>query len=196
MVALHLVSCIMMQDTKCRIQSVYILRRVKTMPDEKSTTDSKNSLQTYIQFKLGKNDFAMPVNYVKEVLRIVEISRIPEMPVSVEGFINFRGVVIPIIDLKKRLRLGRTEKTVKTRILIIKTADILAGFLADLVVQVFKLPEKEVFHPSKKSIGIDLRFVKGIGKLEDKLITILEAENIFTSMEINLIEESKTFVSL
>ena len=160
------------------------------MPNLDWETKRKINPDTYVIFSLGSSEFAVSVNVVKEILRLVELTALPELPLSVEGVINLRGEIIPIIDLKQRFLLGKVSQNVYTRIVVVKMQTLVAGLLVEQVSEVSRIPKEDVSLPSREALGIDLRYISGIGKIGERIVIILEPAQIFSQFELTEINKS------
>jgi purine-binding chemotaxis protein CheW len=160
------------------------------MPNLDWENRRKLNPDTYVIFSLGSSEFAVSVNVVKEILRLVELTALPELPLSVEGVINLRGEIIPIIDLKQRFLLGKVNQNIYTRIVVVKMQTLVAGLLVEGVSEVSRIPKEDISLPSKEALGIDLRYILGIGKVGERIVIILEPAQIFNQFELSEINKS------
>jgi purine-binding chemotaxis protein CheW len=140
-----------------------------------------------VVFILQVNDkayeYGIPIEQVHEITRPVEITRLPGMPEFVEGIVNLRGKVIPIMDLKKRFRLGTTEKQDTTRILVVNWDNRNFGVVVDDVVEIIPLNAENLEEPPSIAGGIAARYILGIGKIEERLIIAVDMQKILTERE-------------
>ena len=141
--------------------------------------ESVNLLQL-VSFKIGNEEFGVDILRVQEINRMMQITCVPNSPNFVEGVINLRGKVIPVIDLRIKLNMAKIQQTSDTRIIVIETKDQTVGFIVDSVKEVLRIPESIMEDPPKIIAGIDSEFIKSVGKLEDRLIILLDLEKIFT----------------
>lgn len=134
-------------------------------------------------FELVGEVFGVPISMVQEIIRVQEITEIPRAPEFVEGVINLRGKIIPVIDLRKRFGLGAGEHSKNTRIVVIKVGDIVVGMVVDAVSEVIRLNDEDIEPPSPIVASLDAEYIKGVGKIENKLIILLDTEKILSSHE-------------
>jgi len=148
-----------------------------------------NELQI-ILFTIGKVTYAIPISYVDYIEKYMVPTRIPNSPPFVEGVINLRGSVIPILDLRKRFGAEQVEYTNKTRIIIVALNNRKFSFIVDTVSEVITLNRSQI-EPSLPTVsGIKSDFILCIGKVNEKLIIILNIERlIFTEKEEEIIEK-------
>ncbi|PLX19541.1 MAG: chemotaxis protein CheW [Candidatus Muiribacterium halophilum] len=141
-----------------------------------------------VGFKLGDENYVVDIMKVKEIIRFVDITNIPESLDFVEGVINLRGIIIPVINLKVRLGLkyADDELSKKNRkIIIIEHKDKLIGMTVDMITKVIKLDSNQIAPTPELVTNIDKKHIKGIGKYEDdNLLIILDIEKILDETEI------------
>lgn len=136
-----------------------------------------------VSFNLGKEEFAVDILKIQEINRMVEITRVPKSPDSVEGVINLRGNIIPIIDLRKKFRLPPAENSNENRIVVIDINKKVVGFIVDAVSEVLRLPANTVEPPPPMLAGIDSEYISGVGKLENRLLILLDLDKILSQEE-------------
>ena len=138
--------------------------------------DKKNVIEGEIQvvaFKLRKEEYGFNILNVQEIKGLTDITRVPFASDFIKGVINLRGSVLPVIDLKKRLGLQETEYTENTRIVIVKVDEVSVGMIVDAVTEVITLDGAHV-DTSKAVDNESSRFITGSGKLDDRLIIMLD----------------------
>ncbi|QLH74266.1 MAG: purine-binding chemotaxis protein CheW [Methanomassiliicoccales archaeon] len=135
-----------------------------------------------VSFKLGKETFAVSVSQVREIVKVHDITRIPKMPHYVEGVMNLRGQVTTVIDLKKRFNISTSDdqgRTAQSRIIVAEIGDNQLGIVVDSIEDVMRVSRSTISPPPKTlSMGVDTRFLTGICKTPDKLIMLLDLNNI------------------
>jgi purine-binding chemotaxis protein CheW len=149
------------------------------------------STTQYLTFKLDDEVFALDIAKVREVLDFTTITKVPRTPEFMRGVINLRGSVVPVVDLRLKFGMKKTEKTVNTCIIIVEvTVDgdtVVLGALADSVQEVIDL-ESENIEPAPR-IGTRLRteFIKGMGRQNDRFSIILDIDKVFSLDELALV---------
>ncbi len=144
----------------------------------------------YVVFNINKEEFGIDIMKVKEIIPYKEPTYIPNCPEFVEGVLNYRGNVIPLINLKKRFRMGELEPTKETRIIVISLDDREIGFIVDGASQTLRLEEEQIDPAPYVISEVDRRFISGVGKVdEDRLLIILNLHNVLTDEEKTVIEE-------
>lgn len=134
-------------------------------------------------FKIAHEEYGIDIMQVQEIIRIEEISAVPKAPEFVEGIVNLRGNVLPVIDMRARFGLPRGERTDQNRIVVVSICGATTGVIVDSVSEVLRLGKKDIEGPpSVLSSGVDRRFIEGLGKLGGgKRILILLAVNAILS---------------
>lgn len=132
-----------------------------------------------VVFKLAGEDFGVPIGQVREINRLVQITAVPQAPPSVLGVINLRGRVIPVISLRERFGFDRGQNNDATRIVVSDVAGETVGFVVDAVTEVLRLNEEAIEPAPQTTAGVDSAFIRGIGKVDDRLIIILDLERVF-----------------
>lgn len=150
-----------------------------------------NSVEEFqmILFELGSTLYGINIENVSEIDKLEEITPLPKAPQYIEGIINLRGNVVPVIDLRKRFGLKSTERTKKSKIIVLILGKRLFGIIVDSVHEVVSLSSTDIEPSLPLASGLKAEFINSIGKYNDKLIIILEIENIIKSAEAIKIEE-------
>ena len=135
-----------------------------------------------VSFKIENEEFGVNIEEVQEIIRLPEITRVPQAPFFVEGVINLRGNVLPVIDLRKRFDLEATKKTNATRIVVTNVDNKTTGIIVDSVSEVLRLPKDAIEPPPPIVAGIEAKYLRGIGKLDDgkRLLILLNLREILT----------------
>lgn len=143
----------------------------------------------YVVFKLDKGEFGIEIMNVREIVPYEQSISIPDTPDFIEGIINHRGNVIPIINLKRRFSLGEFKATKDTRIIVITLEEKEVGFIVDEASQTVRLNNSEI-DPAPLIIGgVDKRYITGVGKLDEKrLLILIDLERILSQDEIKEIQ--------
>lgn len=142
-----------------------------------------------VSFRLGKEEFAVDILKIQEINRLVEITRVPKSPMFVEGVINLRGKVIPVIDLRKKLALSNEERNDETRIVVMDIRKRIVGLIVDSVSEVLRAPARSVEPPPPMLGGIDSEYIKGVCKLEDRLLILLDVNKLLSMEEAEMLED-------
>lgn len=143
-----------------------------------------NELLQLVTFVVGSEEFAVPILSVQEINRMMQITRVPQSPPFVEGVINLRGKIIPVVDLRKRFGIGVEGDNADNRIIVVEVGGRVIGFTVDRVNEVLRIPASIVEPPPAMVCGIDSEYVQGVGKLEDRLLILLELGRLFGAGEL------------
>ncbi len=136
-----------------------------------------------VTFSIGDEEFGVDILKVQEIIRTMEITRVPRAPTFVEGVINLRGKVIPIIDLRKRFGLQARGHDKNTRIIVIEINNMIVGFVVDSVSEVLRIPASTVEPPPPMVAGLESEYISGVGKLEDRLLILLDLNRLLSREE-------------
>jgi purine-binding chemotaxis protein CheW len=131
-----------------------------------------------VSFKIGAEEFGVDILKVQEINKMTQITKVPNAPDFVEGVINLRGRVIPIIDLRTRLGLEKIDHTKDTRIIVVELDGKTVGFIVDAVNEVLRIPANITEKPPELVAGIDADYITAVGKLEDRLLILLDLNKI------------------
>jgi purine-binding chemotaxis protein CheW len=134
--------------------------------------------QQLVTFQLGADAFAAEVQSVERVLRYEPPNSVPDVPGWVEGVLEHRGQIIPIVDLRRRIELEECVITPETRILIVGTSEGVIGAVVDGVHEVVSIPLANIAPPPPLFRGLASEFVKGIAKVRDQLVVILDVDRV------------------
>lgn len=151
----------------------------------------KDELAQLVGFKIGKEHFGVNILMVQEIIRSAPITAVPNSPDFVEGVINLRGSIIPVIELRKRLNLYRaTEHQGKDWILIVDVDSRVTGFLVDSVTKVIKIHKKSIEPPPDIIVaGLKSQYIKGVCEIGKGLLILLDFSRILQVEEIRKLKE-------
>ncbi|MDK2823634.1 MAG: purine-binding chemotaxis protein CheW [Clostridia bacterium] len=142
-----------------------------------------------VVFSLLNEEYGLEITSVQEIVRFQEITKIPEAPDFIKGIINLRGQVIPVIDLKQRFYNIKSEITEDTRIVVVKIGTKTIGIIADQVSEVLHIPE-EAIEPTPALLNdFNQSGITGVGKLEDRLLILLDLEKTLSRDELKQINK-------
>ncbi|VAW37476.1 Positive regulator of CheA protein activity (CheW) [hydrothermal vent metagenome] len=136
-----------------------------------------------VTFSLGNEEFSVDILKVQEIIRLMELTRVPKAPEFIEGVINLRGKVIPVMDLRKRFSMPEAEDSSEARIIVVELHNATVGFRVDGVSEVLRLPADTVEPPPTMVCGVETEYIRGVGKLDDRLIILLDVEKVLTEDE-------------
>ncbi|MGA2961384.1 MAG: chemotaxis protein CheW [Candidatus Korobacteraceae bacterium] len=142
-----------------------------------------------VGFRIGRENFGIPIGLVREIVRMMEITAVPDAPDYVEGVINLRGRIIPVIDLRKRFRESTIVANKRNRILVAELGGRLVGLIVDAANEVLKIAPSEIEPPPELLRESDLSYVTGLGKRTGKLIILVDVEKILGRGELGRLSE-------
>lgn len=133
-----------------------------------------------VTFGMAGETYALEIHQVEAIINMVPITRVPKAPPHIDGVINLRGEIVPVINTRHRLKLPETENYQTNQIIILAFEEekVKAGFMVDSVSEVIRLPETSVEPPSRVSESVDIDYLKGVGKQDNKIIILLNAHKI------------------
>jgi len=152
-----------------------------------------------VTFQVGTGEYGLDINVITEVIRPIKITPLPRMPKFIEGVINLRGVIIPIVDLRKRFALSEVRNDLrKMRMLITKGAvnsaareeAKLLGLVVDGVQEVLHVPKNDIAPSPEAATGEQADFITGMGKVGDRLIILLDITRILSQQERSALAEA------
>jgi purine-binding chemotaxis protein CheW len=147
----------------------------------------------FLTFFLGDERYAIDVRKIHEVLEVPRITRVPRMPAFVSGVMNLRGNVIPVMDLRHKFGLGKTEITEDTSIVVTEISDVFGdeeqsvleiGLFSDAVDQVLDIPPENIEPPPAIGTSIDTSFIRGMGRVGDDFVIILKLDSLLSEKEL------------
>jgi len=142
-----------------------------------------------VGFRIGRETFGVPISLVHEIVRVPDITSVPEAPDYVEGVINLRGKIISVVDLRKRFGETEIKAHKKNRILVVEVSGKLVGLMVDAASEVLKIPPSEIDLPPNVFEEGELNYVTGVGKLQSRLIILIDLTKILQKGELRRLEE-------
>jgi len=146
-------------------------------------TTHDDALLQLVTFTIGEEEFGVNILQVQEIIRMLDITKVPKAPEFVEGVINLRGKVIPIIDLRKRFGMPPKVRDKSSRIIVVELDNTVVGFIVDAVLEVLRLPAATVEPPPPAVAGLDAEYISGVGKLDDRLLILLDLNRLLSRDE-------------
>lgn len=157
----------------------------------KTTTQVVEETKQLIIFKLGGEEFGVDILQVREIEKLdQEITRVPKAPAFVEGVINLRGEIIPIVDLRKRFNLPQKPIDSETRVVIVEVNENLVGMMVDSVVEVIRINVSAIEPTPQITKGVDAYFLNGVAKMNERLVVLLNLERTLSAEEAKELKES------
>jgi purine-binding chemotaxis protein CheW len=132
-----------------------------------------------VTFKIGREEFGIDIQKVQEINRMIEITKIPNTPEHVEGVVNLRGKIIPIISLRTKLGFEEAEKNKSTRIMVVEVNSHILGFIVDSVSEVLRIHDAKIEPTPSITGGADAEYIQGVINLNDRLLILLNLNTLF-----------------
>src|ERR1700704_5934628 len=143
-----------------------------------------------VGFRIGNETFGVLIGSVREIVRVTEITSVPNAPDTIEGVINLRGKIIPVMDLRKRFGHGEIAADKKNRILVVELNNKLLGLIVNAASEVLKIPPSEIEPPGAVFADGESSYVTGVGKLKGRLIILLDISKLLHRPEYKRLEEA------
>lgn len=142
-----------------------------------------------VGFRIGRETFGLPIAMVREIVRVPEITSVPNAPDYIEGVINLRGRIIPVVDLRKRFGEKSVEANKKNRIVVVELENRAIGLLVHSASEVLRIPPSEIEAPQNVFQEGELSYITGVGKLKGRLVILLDLSRILQRGELRRLEE-------
>ena len=155
----------------------------ENLSETKNEVLADDTVFQVVGFKLEDEEFVIDILKVQEIIKMIDITPLPNAPHYVNGVINLRGKVIPVISLRKRFGFEDRENNNLTRIMVVEIDKKLVGFIVDKVTEVLRIPASSIEPPPPLVSKIGSEYLKGVGKIGDRLLIILEVEKILSTDE-------------
>jgi len=142
-----------------------------------------------VGFRIGRETFGLPIALVREIVRVPEITSVPNAPEYIEGVINLRGRIIPVVDMRKRFGEEVTLPSKKNRIVVVELENRLIGLLVNSASEVLRIPPSEIQAPQDVFQEGELNYITGVGKLKGRLVILLDLNRILQRGELRRLDE-------
>lgn len=143
------------------------------------------SFTQVVSFNLANEEYAIEITKIKEIILVEGITKVPQMPIYIEGIINLRGNVIPVLDLRKRFGMKNAEIGDETRIVVSRMAEKIIGLIVDSVSQVMKIPKDDIQPPPDTIAGLAGEYLTGVGKVDERMIMMLDIDKVLSLEELS-----------
>ncbi len=138
-----------------------------------------------VRFMIAGESFGVDIGRIQEIVTVPEITRVPDTPDFLEGIINLRGKIISVMDLRKKLRLDGAERSKKNRILVTEMNGKVVGLIVDEVSEVLRINPDRIEPPPDMVSSVGAEYITGVGKLEDRIILLLDIGKVLSGEKIN-----------
>lgn len=137
--------------------------------------------QQLVVFELAKEHYGVDISMVESIIKMQEITRIPQSPSYVEGITNLRGIVLPVIDLRKRFGLESQAVSRDSRIMVVALGSMKVGMIVDSVSEVLRVQSESIEPPPSMTVTSRVNFITGIAQLDEILVILLDASKILST---------------
>lgn len=145
--------------------------------------DNSTGLLQLVSFVIGSEEFGVDILKVQEIIRVIGITKVPNTLSYIEGVINLRGRVIPIVNLRTRVGLEKKDFDKDTRIIVVELEDKTIGFMVDSVKEVIRINQNITEPPPEIVTGINTTYITSVAKLDDRLLILIDLERIISEKE-------------
>ena len=149
-----------------------------------------------VGFRIGNETYGVRIASVREIVRVPEITSVPNAPDAIEGVINLRGKIIPVMDLRKRFGAKDVVSDKRNRILVVELENRLLGLIVSAASEVLKIPPSEIEAPGTVFAEGESSYVTGVGKLKGRLVILLDIARLLRQPEFKKLEEAAEPVAI
>lgn len=149
----------------------------KQNEQQNTTIDHSDNIVQLVGFVIGEEEYAVPILSIQEIIKPITWTRVPQTPAYVLGVFNLRGSVIPLIDLRRKFGLGAKNHNEETRFFVLKQGDEVAGFVIDRLTMALRINKTDI-GPAPDTIAGDDSMIEGVGKQDDRILTILKVNKL------------------
>jgi purine-binding chemotaxis protein CheW len=161
--------------------------------EEEEINEANEISEKYLSFFIDKQFYAFHIHDVVEIIEMQEITPVPEFPDYAKGIINLRGTLIPVIDVRLRFSKNEAEYNERTCIIILNLKNVMVGFIVDTVDEVIDIDKKNITGIPKISDKKTRKFIEGVGKIQKKIVMLLNAQKMLSDEEIKGLESVNDF---
>jgi purine-binding chemotaxis protein CheW len=142
-----------------------------------------------VGLRVGRETYGVPISVVREIVRVPDITAVPNSQKHVEGVINLRGKIISVIDLRKRFGETEIEASKKNRIVVVELENRTIGLIVNAASEVLKIPPSDIEPPNSVFLNGEVDYVTGVGKLKDRLVILLDLNKLLSSNEVRHLDD-------
>ncbi len=144
----------------------------------------------FLTFVLGKEEYGIEILRVREIIGLMDITTVPQTPGYMKGVINLRGKVIPVIDLRLKFSMPEEEHTQETCVVVVEVNNTSIGIIVDSVSEVLEIKSGEIEEAPSFGQGIDTDYIMGMGKVKEKIIILLDIEEVLSPEELEMVSQA------
>ena len=162
------------------------------MAESSTVVDMSSLAGKYLTFKLDVEEFGLEILKVQEIIKMMDITRVPRTPSFVRGVINLRGKVIPIVDLRLKFDMDSIDRTEKTCIIVVSvkrsSGSVIMGIIVDEVSEVMDVAGESIEPPPQFGGAVDTAFILGMGKVGERVVTLMDVDKVLSGEEVAALE--------
>lgn len=159
---------------------------------QKAETEGSGFAQEFLTFTLGAEEYAIDILKVQEIRGYESPTTIANAPEFIKGVINLRGTIVPIVDLRIKFNVGKVEYTPFTVVIILNISGRIVGIVVDSVSDVTLLREDEIRPAPEFAATVDVRYIRGLGTLDERMLIVVDIEKLMLSSEMALLDDPAT----
>ncbi len=144
----------------------------------------------FLSFRLGAEEYGVDILKVQEIRSYDSVTRLPEAPDYIKGVINLRGTIVPVVDLRLKLKLEQAEYDKHTVMIILNMADKVIGMIVDGVSDVLTLADSQIRPPPEFSGVLDTRYITGLGAVDDRMLILVDIECLMSASDMTVLENA------
>ena len=156
----------------------------RSSPPGRDERRSDTKLIQLVGFRLDGDDYAIPITKIQEIILMKPVTRVPQVPAFIEGLINLRGVVIPVINLRRRLGMAPRDKDDETRTIVLSLHNKTVGCIVDAVTRVMRLSGDQIQPAPTTVLAIARNYISGLARRDENLLIVLDVERLFDPAEL------------
>jgi purine-binding chemotaxis protein CheW len=149
-----------------------------------------------VGFRVGAETFGVPIKCVHEIVRVPQITNVPDSPEFVEGVINLRGKIVSVVDLRKRFGETNIDPHKKNRVIVVESEGKLVGLIVDAASEVLRIPNSDIEPPPSVLQNSESSYVTGVGKFQNRLIILVDLKRVLQRGELRKLSEVGEAVSV
>ena len=157
---------------------------MEAVATKKEVTEGK-----FLTFALSNEEYGIEILRVREIIGLMDITTVPQTPDYMKGVVNLRGKVIPVIDLRLKFSMQEEEHTQETCVIVVEVNNTQIGIIVDSVSEVLDIKSGEIEEAPSFGQGIDTDFIMGMGKTKEKIIILLDIEEVLSSEELEMVKQ-------
>lgn len=154
---------------------------------EREAKRGESATRQFVGFRLEQEEYAIPITTIQEIIVMKPITRIPQVPESIEGLINLRGSVLPVVNLRRLFGMSPKEFDDETRTVIVNVGGRTLGYIVDEVTQVMRVSADQIQPPPLVVTASGKRHIAGLARLDDRLLIILDIDKLLASEELKAV---------